>query len=108
MDYGESEGLETAPLASVSCVSSTNIGGFGRAAQSPWLLNKVITAVEVPDFHSRLVQLEELDSILQNFRSSLLKQREQKAVAFCEAIAITIRFVHAFFLFTTMQLLKSG
>lgn len=102
MEYGESEGLETAPVIAVSFLNSPGIGGFGRSAQSAWLLDKVITAVEVPDIHARLVQLEKLDSILQKFLSSLLKQQEQKAVAFCEAIAITIRLVHSFFLFSLL------
>jgi hypothetical protein len=38
MEYSEFEGVENAPLTSVFCVRSTSIGGFGRVAQSAWLL----------------------------------------------------------------------
>lgn len=84
-----------APYISVSCIDSFNVGGFGRAAQAAWLLDKVFESFEIPDLDSKLARLQGLDITIQTFLSGLMQQcyANEKSIDFCQAIAITIRSV---------------
>lgn len=79
----------------ISCIDSLDIGGFGRTAQAAWLLDQVFKTLEIRGLHSRLTQLQGLDTTIQTFLGVLLQQcyTKEKSTEFCQAIALTIRSV---------------
>jgi hypothetical protein len=81
---------------SVSCIDSPDVGGFGRAAQAAWLLDQVFKTLGILSLHSRLVRLQSLDAMIQNFLGLLIQQcsANERPTSFCQPIAITIRLVH--------------
>jgi hypothetical protein len=94
LEQSEYLGPESVPYVPVSCLSSIDVGAFGRAAQAAWLLDQVLKGFEIPSLGSRLIQLRNLDTALQTFLGVVMQQCDGKGGIFCEAIAITIRSVH--------------
>lgn len=85
---------ESVSYVPVSCLSTTDAGGFARAAQASWLLDQVLKSFEFGSLDLKLNQLQGLDASLQSFLGTLMQQCSGKGGAFCEAIAISIRLVY--------------
>ncbi|RDW85288.1 hypothetical protein BP6252_02878 [Coleophoma cylindrospora] len=75
----------------VSCLSSVDVGVFGRSVQAAWLLDQVLKSRETASLDSRLAQLRDLDTALQAFLGEMMQQCSGKRGLLCEAVAITIR-----------------
>ncbi|KAL9623437.1 MAG: hypothetical protein Q9160_002330 [Pyrenula sp. 1 TL-2023] len=85
---------ESVPYVPVSCLSTTNAGGFARAAQAAWLLDQVLKGFELGSVDLKFFHLQGLDAALQSFLRTLMEQCNGKGPIYCEAIAITIRSVY--------------
>ncbi|KAI0859643.1 hypothetical protein F4860DRAFT_481723 [Xylaria cubensis] len=86
-------------LTSSSGTALTDLGavdvrGFGRAAQTAWLVDQVLNSYNIANFNARLSRLVVLDESIQAFLSSLMQQCQGEGGVFCEAIALTIRLLY--------------
>ncbi|KAH7127351.1 hypothetical protein EDB81DRAFT_907552, partial [Dactylonectria macrodidyma] len=81
------------PVKEVSCLSSSDVGSFGRTAQAAWLLDRVLKVFQDQSFPSRLAQLQALDKTLQKFLGALFQESNGKRGILCEVIAITIKTI---------------
>lgn len=81
---------ESIPRIDFSHLTSTKVGGFGRAAQASCILDQVIRGLSVPDVNSRLILLESLDNSIQSFLTFFLSHNTRAAVH-CTAVAFAVR-----------------
>ncbi|KAE8392865.1 hypothetical protein BDV23DRAFT_181279 [Aspergillus alliaceus] len=82
---------DSIPDIPVSCLTSTSVGGFGRAAQASCLLDQVLRGLVIPDLNSRLPLLESLDRTIQSFLALILTHSPDKAWSYCTALAVAVR-----------------
>lgn len=92
LDRGGLLGPDSLPdMTPVSSLTSTNVAGFGRAAQAICLLDRVIRGLKTPDINSRLLLLDGLDTAIQAFLALVMSLCLDRPAQFCAAIAIGIR-----------------
>lgn len=88
LDILDPQSLPNIPL---SCLTSPKVRGFGRTAQASCLLDQVLKCFETPDIDSRLLQLDRIDTNIQEFLSLVMPQCPGQLGIFCASINIAIR-----------------
>jgi hypothetical protein len=78
----------------VSCLTSPEVGGFGRKAQATCLLDQVLKSFDTADIDCRLLLLDRLNTNIQNFLSLLMPHCQEQPGAFCASVNIAIRSVY--------------
>jgi hypothetical protein len=91
LDRGGLLSPDSIPNIPVSCLTATNVGGFGRAAQVTCLLDQVLRGLVIPDVNTRLSLLESLDRTIQSFLALVLTYDPDKSWPYCTSLAVTVR-----------------
>lgn len=93
LDQSDILGPGPIPNIPVSCLTSREVGEYGRTAQATWLLDQVLRVLNTTDceLESSLIELDGLDNTLQSFLAMILQQCHGQLGVFCAAIACTIR-----------------
>lgn len=79
------------PSIAVACLTSASIGAFGRTAQAVYLLEQVLKAFDCPDVDSKMLQLDKLNSVLQEFLRTVMPLCSKSSGVFCSAVNIPMR-----------------
>ncbi|KAI5860031.1 hypothetical protein GGS23DRAFT_599957 [Durotheca rogersii] len=87
----DAEGPDSAPRVPVSRLEAPDVGSFGRSAQAAWLLDQALAAFRDPAVESQLARLRGLDTTIQAFLWTLLRQCGATRDRLCEAVALTLR-----------------
>lgn len=91
LDRGDVLSPDSIPNIPVSCFTTTNVGGFGRAAQASCLLDQVLSGLIIPDLNTRLPLLESVDRTIQSMLALLLTYGLNETWPCCTALAVTVR-----------------
>lgn len=81
------------PNVAVSCLTSADIGGFGRTAQATCLLEQVLRAFDSADINSKLLQLDRINTMTREFLALVMLQCSNTAGIFCSAVNVAMRSV---------------
>ncbi|KAL2830213.1 hypothetical protein BDW59DRAFT_170168 [Aspergillus cavernicola] len=91
LDRGDFLSPDSIPNIPVSCLTTSSVGGFGRAAQASCLLDQVLRGLVILDLNTRLPLLESVDRTTQSFLALILTHSADKTWPYCTALAVTVR-----------------
>ncbi|PLB49696.1 hypothetical protein P170DRAFT_409275 [Aspergillus steynii IBT 23096] len=90
LDRGDFQSPGSIPNIPVSCLTTPDVGGFGRAAQASCLLDQVLKGLVAPDLNTRLPLLESLDRSIQSLLAFVLNHRPERDSPYCTALSVTL------------------
>ncbi|KIA75685.1 hypothetical protein HK57_00546 [Aspergillus ustus] len=95
LDRGDFINPDTIPDIPISaCPTATNVGGFGRAAQTACLVDRMFKAMPIQEVTTALPLLESVDAKLQSSLGVILNQGLDRSWHYCTALAVTLRSLY--------------
>ncbi|RAL12397.1 uncharacterized protein BO97DRAFT_443038 [Aspergillus homomorphus CBS 101889] len=91
LDQGAPAAAAASRPAIQALSEAPQVGGFGRAAQAAWLLDRVLQGLSITDPARKRAHLADCDRTLQSFLGIVMRQHGGDWRVFCGAIALTIR-----------------